>query len=209
MSRQDLLPRRGVEMARTTTIPSPPGAAPSFANSASFVRRYKTVPPVSAVEGAFTKEALRMQQLSVWQAGEKMLRERKASADRAMVEAARAHEAEIGALHRHFEEEAGAMYKRLRLAKQRQAAVAKEVEALRSRRAKLAHELRTLESRCAEKLAETQQEAARVAARLQEEEEKAAQLEATGRRRAPRAAAVAEEPLLSRPLAPQPSTLGR
>ena len=196
-------------MARTT-IPSPPGPAPSFANSASFVRRYKTVPPVSAVGGAFTEEALRMQQLSVWRAGEKALRERKASADRAMVEAARAHEAELAALHRHFEEEAGAMYKRLRLAKQRQAGVAKEVEALRSRRAKLAHELRTLESRCAEKLAETQQEAARVAARLQEEEEeKAAQLEATGRRRAPRAAAVAEETLLNRPLTSQPSSLNR
>ena len=81
---------RGVEMSARTTIPSPPGPAPSFANSASFVRRYKTVPPVSAVGGAFTEEALRMQQLSVWRAGEKALRERKASADRAMVEQATA-----------------------------------------------------------------------------------------------------------------------
>ena len=176
------------------TIPGPPvGRPPSFANSPSFVRRYKTVPPVSAVGGAFTEEALRMQQLGVWRAGEKTLRERQASSDRDMVEAARAHEAAIASLHRHFEAEAGAMYKRVRSAKQRQAAVAKEAEALRSRRAKLAHELRTLEARCDEKLAEAQQESERVAVRLQEEDEKATQLEATGRRRAPRAAVVADE----------------
>ena len=137
-----------------------------------------------------------MQQLGVWRAGEKTLRERKASSDRDMVEAARAHEAAVAALHRHFEAEAGAMYKRVRSAKQRQAIVAREAETLRSRRAKLVYELRTLEDRCAEKLAETQQECARVAARLQEEEEKVAQLEATGRRRAPRAAAVADEHMM-------------
>lgn len=88
------------------------------------------------------------------------------------------------------------MYKRVRSAKQRQAMVAKEAEALLSRRAKLAHELRTLEARCDEKLAEAQQESERVAARLQEEEEKATQLEATGRRRAPRAAGVADEHMM-------------
>lgn len=137
-----------------------------------------------------------MQQLGVWRAGEKALRERQASSDRDMVEAARVHEAAIASLHRHFEAEAGAMYKRVRSAKQRQATVAKEAEALRSRRAKLAHELRTLEARCDEKLAEAQQESERVAARLQEEEEKATQLEATGRRRAPRAAVVADEHMM-------------
>ena len=87
-------PSRSSSPPRATTIPGPPaGPPPSFANSASFVRRYKTVPPVSAVGGAFTEEALRMQQLGVWRAGEKTLRERKASSDRDMVEAARAHEA--------------------------------------------------------------------------------------------------------------------
>ena len=71
---------------------------------------------MSAVEACFTESALRAQQLGVWRAGEKTLRERQVLSDRSMVEAGRVHEAAVAALHRHFEAEASAMYKRVRLA---------------------------------------------------------------------------------------------
>tara|TARA_B100000787_G_scaffold117104_1_gene87510 strand:- start:9 stop:356 length:348 start_codon:yes stop_codon:yes gene_type:complete len=82
--------------------------------NSSFIRR--NVPPVSAVETAFTESSLRYQQLGVWRAGEKMLREQLASSDRAAVEAARGHEAALAGLHSHFESEASSMYTRVRCA---------------------------------------------------------------------------------------------
>lgn len=80
--------------------------------NSSFIRR--NVPPVSAVETAFTKSSLRYQQLGVWRAGEKMLREQLASSDRAAVEAARGHEAALAGLH--SQSEASSMYTRVRCA---------------------------------------------------------------------------------------------